>query len=136
MATFDIQPTTTPRALKVYAPGTYTSTSTTLIHIDHIDCEGMTVVVNISATPTGTTPTLTLAIAGWDPYAQISYPLGSGITTGALSAAGTTVLRIHPFGTNSTTVAQDIVPPHVLFTMTIGGTTPSFSASVTAMMDL
>lgn len=136
MATFDIQPSTTPRALKVYAPGTYTSTSTTLVHIDHINCEGMTIIVNISATPTGTTPTMVVQVQGWDPYAMVAYNLGSGITTGTLNASGTTILRIHPFGTNSTTVAQDIVPPHTLFTMTIGGTTPSFSASVTAMMDL
>lgn len=140
MTTTDLgQPTPTPRAVQVLAPATVlTATGSWLLHFDNIDVEAMQLVLNISGSPTGTSPTLTLKAEGWDPYAAVAYPLGtgSGLTTTALNTSGVSVLRIVKSGTNSGTVAQDMVPPHLLITATLGGTTPSFTVSLTAMMDL
>jgi hypothetical protein len=75
--------------------------------------------VAVTAAPTGTTPTLTVAVDGID-TAGNAYFLGA---TAALTAAGTVAIPIGP-GTNN----GYIVPALAQVTWTLGGTTPDFPA--------
>jgi hypothetical protein len=88
---------------------------------------GLHCIINI-ATITGTSPTLTVAIQGWDPVSSTWYPL---ISSAALNAAGQTVLRVLAGATPATnTVANDILPPQIQVVATIAGTTPAITATI------
>jgi CO/xanthine dehydrogenase FAD-binding subunit len=74
----------------------------------------MVVVLGVTALSVGASVTVT--VAGWDPNSQTSWPI---ISSAAVTAAGTTVLKISPGITTATNVAvADILPPQVLITVT------------------
>jgi hypothetical protein len=88
---------------------------------------GAQIAINISSI-TGTSPTLTVAVQGWDPVSQSFYPI---IPSAALTAAGTTVLRIFAGATPAANLTvSDILPPQIQITATIGGTSPSVTATI------
>lgn len=95
------------------------------------NAEGVHVIVDITAA-SGTTPTLTPAIQGKDPASGNYYTL---LTGAALTAAGTTVLKVAPGVTPAANVAvSDFLPDTWRVVCTIGGTTPSFTFSVGAVL--
>lgn len=90
--------------------------------------KGALLFVNITAI-SGTTPTLTVTVEGKG--AGQYYTI---LQSAALSAAGLTVLRIYPGLTAAANLtANDILPASYRVTTTIGGTTPSVSATITAL---
>lgn len=94
--------------------------------------KGVKVVVVITGTPGGTTPTLVVTIRGRDPLSGASYTI---LASATLNAAGTTVLTVYPGLTASANVsANDVLPATWDVTLTVGGTTPSFAVSVGASM--
>ena len=88
---------------------------------------GAVIVINITAI-TGTSPTATFTVEGRDPISGVTYPI---LASAARTATGTTVLRIHPgLAAVANLVANDIFPSIFRVRMTIGGTTPSVTATV------
>src|SRR5690348_10994234 len=70
-------------------------------------CRGVKVVVDVTAI-TGTAPTLTVKLQGYDPVSHKTYDI---LASAALSAVGTTVLTIYPGLTAAAnTTADDILP--------------------------
>lgn len=75
---------------------------------------GVVAVLDVSAVVS--TPSITLAVQGVDRLSGATWPI---LTSAAITATGTTVLRIHPDLTNATnSVAADVIPPVVRFVTT------------------
>lgn len=86
-------------------------------------------VVDVTAVA-GTTPALTVIIEGLDPVSGKYFPL---LTSAALNATGTTVLRVGPgLPVTANLSANDIMPKQYRVRYTITGTTPSFTFSIGA----
>lgn len=93
--------------------------------------KGVLLFIHISAI-SGTSPTLTVTIEG---KAQASGQYYTVLQSAALSAVGLTVLRIYPGLTAAANlVANDILPASYRITTAIGGTTPSVSATISALV--
>lgn len=90
----------------------------------------LVVVINMTAvTATGT---VTFKIEGVDPVSGATYPI---ITSAALAAVATTVLRVHPnMPTSGTVTAQDILPPVIRVTATHGNAV-AMTYSATALFN-
>lgn len=91
---------------------------------------GLHLVVDIT-TITGTTPTLTVTIQAKDPTSGKYYTL---LTSAALNATGTTVLKVYPGLTAAAnTVANDVLPRDWRISYAIAGTTPAVTATFSAL---
>lgn len=92
-------------------------------------CRGVAVGVNISAL-TGTTPTLTVFVEGYDGASGQWYTL---LQSTALNAVGFTLLRVYPGLTAAANSAANAVLPATWRVRTvIGGTSPAVTATVGA----
>lgn len=91
---------------------------------------GMLIFINVTAI-SGTSPTLTVTLKGLiDEAGTASYTI---LASAAINATGLTVLRVYPGLTAAAnTVANDVVPGYCRIDTTIGGTTPSVTATVSA----
>lgn len=90
---------------------------------------GLHLVIDITAI-TGTTPTYTVTIEGKDPTSGKYYPI---LASAALTAVGTTVLRVYPgFTAAANLTANDALPLTWRVKDAIGGTTPAVTATVAA----
>lgn len=96
--------------------------------LQNVNASGLTVVVDITAI-TGTSPTLTVTIQGKDVASGKYYTILAGA---ALTATGTTVMRIYPgiIQANTNVIASLLVPEWFRISYTIGGTTPAVTATV------
>jgi hypothetical protein len=110
------------------AQGAQTNTATP----DQVNpaARGLMLAIDITAI-TGTTPTLTVTIQGKDPASGKYYTL---LASAALNATGTTILTIYPgLVAAANTVAVNIMPKTWRVIYTIGGTTPSVTATIGAV---
>lgn len=88
---------------------------------------GLIVFADVSAI-TGTAPTLIVTIQGKDPVSGNYYTI---LASAALTATGTTVLRVFPGLTAvANATVNDILPPDFRIITAIGGATPAVSATV------
>jgi len=95
--------------------------------------KGLTVVVDITAI-TGAGATMTVVIEGKDPVSGKYYTL---LTSAALAAVATTVLRVDPRIPGSANVtAQLPMPKTWRVRATIAGTTPAVTANVSATLHI
>lgn len=87
------------------------------------------VVINTTAI-TGTTPTLTVTIQLVD---QVSGAVINLLASTAISATGTTVLKVAPgLAASANAVAQDYAGPFIQIQAVVGGTGPSVTATISA----
>lgn len=99
--------------------------------LDNQFCRGVTVVVDITAI-TGTSPTLTVIIEGYDSTSGKFYTL---LSSAALSAVGTTALTVYPgIAASANVAASAILPEFWRVRYTIGGTTPAVTATIGACL--
>lgn len=88
---------------------------------------GIHAIINIAAI-TGTTPSLTVTVEGFDPVSATYYTL---LASAALTATGQTVLKIFPAATAAANLAaSDIIPDTIRVRATVAGTTPAVTATV------
>lgn len=101
------------------------------ISADQVNANGRGVQISINVTGiTGTTPTLTVVLQGKDPASGAYYTL---LTSAAISAAGFTQLTLYPGLVAAANVAANSVLPRTWrISYTIGGTTPSVTATIGA----
>lgn len=113
------------KVVNITAAGLGTVTTNDL---QNVNATGLTVVVDITAI-TGTSPTLTVTIQGKDVASGKYYTILAGA---ALTATGTTVMRIYPgiTQTNTATLASFTIPEWYRISYTIGGTTPAVTATI------
>jgi hypothetical protein len=98
-------------------------------NMSNTDGWGVTVVVDITAI-SGTTPTLTVVIEGLDEASGKWYTL---LSSAALNAVATTVLRVFPAGTAAAnSIANLPLPMQWRVHATVAGTTPAVTATVGA----
>ena len=89
-------------------------------------------VVDITAI-TGTTPSATFLVEGKDPVSGKYYTI---LASAALTAAGTTVLRVFPGATAAANASvNDFIPKTFRVTCTIAGTTPAVTATVGVLIN-
>jgi len=89
-------------------------------------------VIDITAI-TGTTPTATVLVEGKDPVSGKYYTI---LSSAALNATGTTVLRVYPGATAAANLtANDFIPKIFRVTCTIAGTTPAVTATVGVLLN-
>lgn len=94
---------------------------------------GVRVVVDITAI-TGTSPTLTVTIEGYDRASGQYYSL---LASAALSATGVTELLVYPgVGVTANVSASATVPQLWRVAYTIGGTTPAVTATIGACLQV
>lgn len=90
---------------------------------------GVEIVIDITAIA-GTTPTETVTVEGFDPISGTYWTI---LASTALNAVATTILRIYPGLTAAANlVANDVLPPMWRVRSTIGGTTPTVTATISA----
>lgn len=88
--------------------------------------------LTIDITVAGGTPTLTVFIEGKDGGSGKWYPI---LTSAALAAVATTVLRVGPGLTAAANlVANDQMPPVFRIRAVVGGTTPAVTARISAAL--
>ena len=93
---------------------------------------GISVFVNISGAPGGTTPTLTVTISAVDP---VSGALVTLLVSAALNAAGCTLLQVYPgLPATANVSANAVLPSQWQVSYTIGGTTPTFTGTIDAVL--
>ena len=111
---------------------TAASAGVTTPTLDARQGRGMLVFINITAI-TGTSPTLTVTLKGSiDAAATATYTI---LASAALNATGLTVLKVYPGLTASANVAaNDAVPMNVQVSTAIGGTGPSVTATISAVL--
>lgn len=92
---------------------------------------GCHLIVDVTAA-SGTSPTLTVSIEGKDPASGKYYTI---LSSAAIAAIGTYVLRVYPGETvAANAAASDVLPRTWRVNAVIGGTTPSFTFSVGAVI--
>lgn len=107
-----------------------TATTDTADQTDE-NAEGVHVIIDVTAV-TGTTPTLTPRIQGKDPASGGYYDILVGV---AITATGMTVLKVGPgLAATANAAASDVLPDVWRLRCDIGGTTPSFTFSVGAVL--
>lgn len=110
---------------------TAASTGGDSAQMTNAQARGVRVVVDITAI-TGTSPTLTVTIQGYDSASQQYYTL---LASAALTATGVTELSVYPGGPATANVAADAsVPQYWRIAYAIGGTTPAVTATIGACM--
>lgn len=133
-----IQLDPSPRGQVLLASSARTANGSLGVNTDSFDVNGLTLFVDVTAV-SGTTPSLTLTVQGSvPPTFSKQYTVGTStdLTTGSITGVTTKKLVINPQIPNSATVAQDLVPPYLYLSWAITGTTPSFTFSVTALLDM
>lgn len=99
--------------------------------LENIGASGCHVVIDITAI-TGTSPTATFTLEGKDDASLKYYTI---LASAALTATGTTVLRVFPGATVAANlVASDILPRDFRIKCVVGGTTPAVTATVGVSM--
>ena len=92
---------------------------------------GLTLFVNISAA-SGTTPSITFTINAVDPQSVALVPMLSGA---AITAVGEQMLQIYPGITVTANQSLNaVLPSQFVISWAITGTTPSFSGTVTPVL--
>lgn len=90
---------------------------------------GLRLVIDVTAI-SGTTPTLTVTIQGKDNASGKYYTL---LASAALNATGTTILKLYPgFAETANVSANDCLPEWWRVSYTVGGTSPSVTATIGA----
>lgn len=108
---------------------TAASTAGNTSDFDNPHCDGIDVVVDITAI-SGTSASLTVTLQGKDPASSKYFTV---LASAALTAIGTTVLRVFPGATASPNLAaNDWLPKTWRVSWTIAGTTPSVTATIGA----
>jgi hypothetical protein len=115
--------------LTAASTGTYTTTQNTTA-----GANGVMVRLYVSAA-TGTTPTVTLNVQGYDPSSAQYFTIA---TSGAFSvaAAGFYTLTVYPgiaAGASPNVGANAVVPVNWRISYTIGGTTPAVTGTIGVM---
>lgn len=88
----------------------------TAVQVDDDKVQGVQVVIDVTAV--AATPSVVPTIDGFDPLSETWYNL---LTGAAITATGTTVLRIHPELTAAANLtAQDFLPERYRIVMTHG----------------
>lgn len=126
----------TPREVAVFTAVAQAATPTpVIVNSETVDVEAMTVVLSLTAV-TGSA-TLALKLQGVDPITGVVYELGTstGLALAAQSSPVVKTFRVNVAIPNSTSVAQDAVPPQLLITPTVAGS-GTLTYTVTAIMDL
>lgn len=99
----------------VFVSTARTATSTATLHSGSI---GGLFIIDVTAVTA--TPSVTFAINGVEPISGNTYNI---LTSAAITATGTTVLRVHPSLTAAAnTIAKDILPGAMSITATHGDT--------------
>ena len=94
---------------------------------------GVRVNINITAL-TGTSPTLTVTIRGYDAASASYFTL---LASTALNATGFTSLLVYPGAAASANVsANNVVPQKWDVSYTLGGTTPAITATIGAQIQV
>lgn len=92
-------------ALQVFASGAYTASQNSP-DLDNETAQNLHLVINVTAIVTA--PSVTFAIQGKDPLTGVYYPI---LTSAAVTAVGTTVLRVGPGLTVAANLsAADFIP--------------------------
>jgi hypothetical protein len=95
--------------------------------LDTHQSKGCLIFINVTAI-SGTSPTLTVTLKGVDSVSGASYTI---LASAAINATGMTVLRVYPGLTAAAnSVANDVTPIQARIDTTIGGTTPSVTATI------
>ena len=111
-------------------PAAYTASMTCPDQKNHT-WRGVNLVIDVTAV-SGTTPTLVVALRGYDPTSGKYYTI---LASATISTVGTTVLSVYPGLTAAAnSVANAVLPRTWDVVATIGGTTPSFTMSIGASM--
>jgi hypothetical protein len=94
---------------------------------------GLKLVIDITAI-SGTSPTLTVTVQGKDPVSGKYYTI---LASAALAAVATTVLTVYPGAPATANVsANDVLPSTWRVISSIGGTGPSVTATIAALLVL
>lgn len=93
---------------------------------------GMLVFINVTAI-TGTSPTLTVTLKGSiDAAATATYTL---LASASITSTGLTVLKVYPgLAVSANAAANDIAPVYSQISTAIGGTGPSVTATISAVL--
>ena len=108
---------------------TFTALSTSVNgdDLDNLSSSSGNMIVDITAI-TGTSPTLTVTLQGKDPASGKYYDI---IASAALTATGTTMIKIMPGGQiAANTSANNGIPKVFRVIAAAGGTTPSITGTV------
>ena len=106
------------------AAGTGTVTGKVL---DTHQAKGCIIFINITAR-SGTSPTLAVTLNGIDSVSGTAYTI---LASANITATGMTVLKVYPGLTAAANlVANDVTPIQSRIDYTIGGTTPSFTGTI------
>lgn len=91
---------------------------------------GVKVVIDVTAIA-GTTPTFTVTIRGKDPASGKYFTI---LASAALTATGTVVLTVYPgIAAVANVSASDVLPDTWRIETAIGGTTPTVTATISAL---
>jgi hypothetical protein len=99
----------------VQANSTVTTSGSTTVTNNDFGAQQISLIINITASPTGTTPTLTYTIQELDPGNGTTV-MGNSVSSSALSTTGVTIITLTSTTSNNIKVSW-----------TIAGTTPSFT---------
>lgn len=117
----------TNRTLRAMTLTGVTATTSNGDTLENLSSQAVHVVVNITAL-TGTTPTATFTVQGYDESSNTYYPM---LVSTALAATGQTVLKVGPSMTAAANLAvNDFVPKFFRVICVLGGTTPNITATV------
>lgn len=109
---------------------TNASAGATGTNLNATQYRGIMVFVNVTAI-TGTSPTLTVSIKGQSPQG-VDYTI---LTSAAITATGQTVLTVYPsLPASANVTAQSTIPCAVHVDYAIGGTGPSVTGTIAAVL--
>jgi hypothetical protein len=115
-----------PSILTLTAQGAGTVTGADLLNTT---ARGIHLVIDITAL-TGTGPTCTVTVYGFDPVSGKEYVI---LASTALAAVATTVLKIYPGLTAAANLtANDVLPMHWRVKAVVAGTSPAVTAKISA----
>lgn len=90
---------------------------------------GLSVFVNLTAL-TGTSPTVTVSLEAYDPVSKEFVAL---LTSAALAATGVSMLQLYPgIAVTANESASAVLPNQWRIAVTLGGTTPAVTGSISA----
>ena len=105
--------------VKAYTSAARTATPTKIVFGNYQGARGAVVVINTSAA--GTSPSTTFTLQGYDPLSNTYWTL---LASAAVTAVGTTVLKVYPGLTASANaVASDVLPSSFAVDATHGNAT-------------
>lgn len=97
--------------------------------VDNIGAKGVVLVIDTTAL-TGTLA-MTVTIQGKDPYSNKYYTI---LASASIAATGTVVLRVFPGATAATNLAaNDSLPRTWRVSVVVGGSTPTVTATISAL---